>query len=59
MALIKFKIPRGLRVKMRREGLSIVDKPGTYFYSVKKKNNPVIVENNQQFGAKSSAGTIF
>ena len=54
MAIVKLEIPRGLRAKMRADGLSIVDNPNTYYYRVKKKNQPKIVENNIQFGIKSS-----
>ncbi len=54
MAIVKLEIPRGLRAKMRADGLSIVDNPNTYYYRVKKKNQPKIVENNIQFGQTSS-----
>ncbi len=50
MVVIEFKLPHGLKAKVRRDGYSIVKYSNQPAYRLRKKNSPKIGKNHHKFG---------
>ena len=53
MQKITFKLTHGVKAKLRREGVVIVDNPEVDYYEFRKMPKRVNMEINQHFGEKS------
>ena len=53
MVKVTLSLPRGAKAQAKRDGFTFVKYGREDNYRLRRKSNPTIVENNQQFGQKS------